>query len=114
LFGCNTLTHGGASASADFNRKMRQVELGMSKVQLGSVFDEAAPRGAKKYPNGTVEVLEVKLRYYAPFDQKADRLSGYVEEPPTWFYFYNGKLVQYGLPNDWPKDPDKIIEVRVR
>jgi hypothetical protein len=37
-----------------------------------------------------------------------------MEYAPTWFYFYNGKLVQYGLPNDWPKDPvQDPVEVRV-
>jgi hypothetical protein len=98
----------------EFGHKLRQIEIGMLKNQVIAVFDEAVPRGAKKYPNGTIEVLEVRNEYYAPFAARADPWTGYVTEKPTWFYFYNGKLVQYGAPNDWPADPDRIIEIRQR
>lgn len=31
-----------------------------------------------------------------------------------WFYFYKDQLVQWGKPQDWPKNPDLIIEKRNR
>lgn len=108
LAGCGT------PQRAEFDQKLRQVEIGMGKKEVVSLFDEAVPRGAKKYPNGTIEVLEVRHEYYAPFAAHADPWTGFVTSPPTWFYFYNGKLVQYGAANDWPADPDKIIEIRHR
>jgi hypothetical protein len=42
-----------------------------------------------------------------------NELSG-TEWNAQWFYFFDGKLIQYGSPNDWPTEPDKIIEVRKR
>lgn len=105
---------GCVDGSAEFGYRLRQVDIGMSKREVFSVFGEAVPRGAKQYPNGIVEVLEVRHDGYAPFDTRADPWTGYVKEPPTWFYFYNGRLVQYGAANDWPADPDKIIEIRHR
>ena len=108
LVGCTT------APRTEFNQKLRQVDIGMSKAAVIEVFQDATPRGAKRYPAGTVEVLEVRNEFYAPFAPRADPWTGYVTEPPTWFYFYNGKLVQYGAPNDWPAEPDKIIEVRHR
>jgi hypothetical protein len=110
-------THGGMDA-ASYQLKMRRVDLGMQKQEFRAVFPEANARGAKAYPQGAVEVLEVMQGSYhfAPTnrpDVVRDGLSG-TEYEPIWFYFYNGKLVQYGKPNDWPKDPDKVVEVRVR
>ena len=115
LVGC--AGSGGLDSSA-YQAKMRSVDVGMTKQEFRSVFPEANARGAKVYPQGTVEVLEVMQATYQFMPSRKpgvvrDALSG-MEYAPTWFYFYNGKLVQYGLPNDWPKDPDKIIEVRVR
>ncbi len=98
----------------DNERKLRQVELGMSKKEICAIFDEAVPRGAKQYPNGKVEVLEIKAEYYSPYAKGHNPWTGMVTEPQTWFYFYNGKLIQFGQPNDWPTDPDKIIEIRNR
>lgn len=108
------LTGCGTTQRDEFALKLRQIEIGMQKNQVIGIFDDAIPRGAKKYPNGTIEVLEVRNEYYAPFAARADAWTGYVTDKPTWFYFYNGKLVQYGAPNDWPADPDRIIEIRQR
>ena len=104
--------------SSAFQAKMRSVDIGMSKNDFRGIFPEANSRGAKAYAQGTVEVLEVMQATYQFMPTRRpevvrDALSG-MEYSPTWFYFYNGKLVQYGLPNDWPKNPDKIVEVRVR
>lgn len=88
----------------------------MSKSDFKKVFPESIPRGAKKYKNGSVEVLEVSYSYYSFIPTgNSDRngLTG-MEGQPQWFYFYNGELLQYGNPEDWPSDPDIIIETRRR
>ena len=101
---------------SEYHNRLQAIELGMKKSEFRSVFPESIPRGAKQYPNGTVEVLEVAYQSYA-FIPSGDRdrngLTG-MEAQPQWFYFYNGVLVQYGNPNDWPANPDLIIETRSR
>lgn len=92
--------------------------MGMSKSDFFRLFPAAEPRGAKMYPKGSVEVFEVRVSQYRfmPSNDAAyvrDAFSG-IESKVTWFYFYNGVLVQYGMPNDWPAEPDKIIEFRQR
>jgi hypothetical protein len=102
----------------DYATATAKIHMGMSKPDFVALFPSAQPRGAKMYPNGTVEVYEQIISDYS-FAGSGDptvrrnEWTG-VESKVTWFYFYNDKLVQYGLPNDWPQDPDKIVEVRVR
>jgi hypothetical protein len=31
-----------------------------------------------------------------------------------WFYFSDDRLVRWGRPQDWPKEPDVIVEKRIR
>ncbi|MBO9484502.1 MULTISPECIES: hypothetical protein [Gammaproteobacteria] len=86
----------------------------MSKKEFASLFPEVKPRGAKRYPGGTVEVLELLVDEYSFIPsghKKRNPLTG-MESTVTWFYFYNNKLIQYGQPQDWPAEPDTIIEVR--
>jgi hypothetical protein len=109
-----TFLIGCAGNMQENEKKLRQVELGMSKKEIFSIYEEAIPRGAKQYPNGKVEVLEIKAEYFSPNAKGSDPWTGMATEPQIWFYFYNGKLIQFGQPNDWPKDPDKIIEIRNR
>ncbi len=100
----------------NYYNKLGQVKLGMTKSEFKRVFPESIPRGAKKYPKGTVEVLEVSYEYYSFFptgNRNRNEWTG-MEGQPQWFYFYNGELIQYGNPEDWPTDPDLIIEKRIR
>lgn len=100
----------------DYNNKLSQVDLGMSKSEFRKIFPESVPRGAKQYSNGSVEVLEVLYAYYSFMptgNRNRNELTG-MEGQSQWFYFYNNQLVQYGNPNDWPKEPDLIIEKRVK
>ncbi len=114
MVGCSS---GGVSSSL-YQSRMRSVEMGMQKADFVRLFSESTARGAKSYPQGTVEVLEVMQSSYEfmPTGRPSVVRDGFtgVEYSPSWFYFYNGKLVQYGAPNDWPKDPDKILELRLR
>lgn len=100
----------------DYNNRLSQVELGMTKSEFRKIFPETIPRGAKQYVNGSVEVLEILYSYYSFMptgNQNRNGLTG-MEGQPQWFYFYNNQLVQYGNPNDWPKEPDLIIEKRIK
>jgi len=99
----------------EYNQKIRNISIGTSKTDFYGNFPDAVPRGAKKYSQGTVEVLEVNVAHFSwwPTGNKKRNALG-MEGHPQWFYFYNDKLIQYGQPNDWPAEPDKIIEIRER
>jgi len=88
----------------------------MTKEQFYELFSEAIPRGAKKYPDGVVEVLEVSVERYAFIstgNRERNPLTG-MEGETRWFYFLEDSLIKYGEPNDWPSEPDVIIELRER
>ena len=88
----------------------------MSKADFRRIFPENVARGAKRYTKGIVEVLEVSHQYYSfvPTGNKNRNPMTDMEGQPQWFYFYDGNLVQYGNPEDWPANPDLIIEKRIR
>jgi len=101
-----------------YSKQAAKIKLGMTKEEFLAIFPSAEPRGAKMYPKGAVEVLEQKVSQYSFWGSsdpnfRRNEWTG-VETRVTWFYFYEGQLVQYGMPNDWPQDPDKIIEIRQR
>ena len=98
---------------AQYDQRLKGVEIGMSKSDLITIFPDASPRGAKKYQAGTVEVLEIGVDQYSfmPTRRATSRNSWTgVESHPRWFYFLNDRLIQYGEPNDWP-DADVVVKV---
>ena len=95
------------------NKQLSKVELGMTKEQVLTIMPRGVPRGAKLYPNGSVSVLEYVAGNYSPFDHHANQWTGMVNQT-MWLYFYNGKLIQWGKPGDWPVNPDAIFEIRNR
>jgi hypothetical protein len=111
LFGCASV----GMKKSDYFSRLGSVELGISKSEFRNLFPESIPRGAKMYLNGTVEVLEVAYQAYSflPTGRERNELTG-MEAQRQWFYFYNGKLIQFGNPNDWPVNPDLIVETRSR
>jgi hypothetical protein len=104
LYGCGSTTVG----ESEYNQGAARVSIGMTKAEFLGLFPTSVPRGAKAYPKGTVEVLEVQKRIYECC------LARDMNATPIWFYFYNGQLVQFGSPSDWPRDPDLVIETRQR
>jgi len=114
LVGCSS----GGISKTDYNQRVKQINLGMTKGEFNTLFPEALQGGAKQYPKGVVEVLEVYVSYYSfsPTGNPNTYRNNYtgMEKQPFWFYFYNDHLVQYGRPGDWPQDPDKITEIRQR
>lgn len=116
VIGINGCASHNALNKDDYDQRSRTIKIDMSKNDFIAVFPEATPRGAKKYSNGIMEVLEVGFGVYSfvpSGNRKRNGLSG-IEEEPQWFYFYDDKLVQYGNPNDWPAEPTSIVEVRRR
>ncbi len=101
-------------SKSDYNAGIRRINIGMSKGEFLNIFPSALPRGAKKYRNGTVEVLEVNYEYYsfAPTGNLNRNFWTGMEGHPQWFYFVKNRLVQYGDPEDWPKEADIVVEVR--
>ena len=98
----------------EFSERTRNIEIGMTKDEFLAVFPEASPRGAKRYSNGVVEVLEIVTTYHSFYptgNQYRDHLSG-IEGTPNWFYFFDEILIQYGRPDDWPKEDDLIIQIQ--
>ncbi len=51
----------------EYYNRLLKIELGLSKSEFKQIFPESIPRGAKKYPKGTVEVMEVSYEYYSFF-----------------------------------------------
>lgn|GEM_PF-796063 len=100
----------------EYYERLRGISLGVEKNDFLQTFPEAIPRGARQYPNGTVEVMELSYEYYAFMptgNTNRNEITG-MEAQLQWFYFYNDTLIQYGNPNDWPQNPDIIIESRAR
>jgi hypothetical protein len=81
---------------------MDKISIGMDKptviAALGKKPDAIV--GAKKYDNGTVEVLQ----YLVSVDA-----AGHPNY--SWLYFYNDKLVQFGKRDgDWQYTADNIAQ----
>ena len=96
-----------------YNDGLERIRMGMTKEEIRRVFPTAVPRGAKRYPTGAVDVLEVDIVQHDFYP-----VQGYVarnnftgaEAYARWFYFFNDQLIQYGDPNDWPASPESKIE----
>ncbi len=99
---------------ADYQSTVAAIRLGINKQDFLKIFPKAEASGAKSFPSGNVEVLEVTVyRYHFGPSSEPEWNSvpgGQVKK--VWFYFYNGNLVQYGNPNDWPEHSDLILETR--
>lgn len=112
------LTFGCVSAEGigytTFKENIRHVYIGMTKAELLHLFPNAQPRGAKKYSDEVIEVLEVNVEKYsfAPSGKFSYRneMTG-MEGQPQWFYFLGDKLIQYGRPEDWP-EADVVLTIR--
>lgn len=86
-----------------------RLNLNMTKQEVIQAMGDHIPMkiiGSKYYGNDVIEVGQ----YY---DKKLMYGQGVVEEI-YYLYFLNGKLFQWGRPQDWRKEADRIIEFRVR
>jgi hypothetical protein len=105
--------HSNTLSKSDYNRKVRAgVDFGMSKHAFVAVFPQAIDRGAKPYPTGTVEALEVKIETYLPVgDPNRDPATG-MQYLTRWFFFFNDQLIEFGRPNEWPAHPEEMRALR--
>jgi len=98
----------------EYRTKMATIGSGISKEEFIKLFPKAEARGAKSYPEGNVDVLEVVVyRYHFGPTAEPEWFSvpgGQVKK--MWFYFFRNTLVQYGQPNDWPDKPNLILETK--
>lgn len=110
IIGCTNV----GMSKKQFNKKMQNIEVGMSKEAFLKILPKAEPRGAKAYSKGTVEVLAVAVseyHFYPTGEGVRNPVTGN-ESRAKWFYFFQNKLIQYGNPEDWPKEADLTIEVQ--
>jgi hypothetical protein len=77
------------------------LQLGMSKAAVvGQLGNPTIVRGAMQNKYGSViEVWEYDVQ---------DRFW------PMWLYFADGKLFQWGQPQDWQREAERIYEMRFR
>lgn len=94
------------SCAGSKNINLSDISLGMTKKEVIERMKKKPDNliGAKKYPEGTLEVLQFT---------KYDALYHFVIER-YWLYFWNDKLSQWGRPGDWKKEADRIYEFRER
>lgn len=101
--------------------RLSRLQIGMPLDGFRSVFPDAYPSGQ----SGETSAYEFSYeqQYTADEDwggRDLDRSIGLAPPKPRtdtqqiWFYFYSGQLVKWGRPNDWPENPDQILEVRVK
>lgn len=99
--------------------RLARLRIGMSIDEFHSIMPEAYVGGQ----NGATTAYEVKrsAKYVTQDEIKNQNIqSGFgspsarTEVQVLWFYFYSSKLVQWGLPKDWPERPEQIIEIRDR
>lgn len=90
------------------SRSLMGLSIGMTKQQVVKILGEpTAFRGATVSANGeTTELFEYTCL-----------IEGSVTTWCCWLYFKENRLVQWGAPNDWrkePKESDIVQEIRVR
>ena len=106
IFGILLLTSCGAKKSMALHTD--RLSLGMTKSEVISVMGEHIPLkmiGSKYYDNGSIAVGQ----YY---DKKL--IMGQWAEEIYYLYFLNDELIQWGRPQDWQKEADRIYEIRHR
>lgn len=85
----------------EYAQQLDQVALGMTKPQLRTLFPDMVTRGQTAVGGQQVEAMELSHNYWTG-------VGGRLEQDQLWFYFYNGRLVKWGRPNDWP-DPRELV-----
>jgi hypothetical protein len=78
---------------------LTKISIGMDKAEVAATLHKTPEIiGSKQYPKGLVEVQKYINTY-----------TGNTE----WFYFYNGKLVQFGKPTgNWITESDILVASR--
>ena len=104
---------------AKFADRLAKLKTGMPLDEFRQILPEAYPSGQ----NGAMTAYELadNAKYVTRGDMAIQTWAiGFgspqarVQRQVLWFYFHKDQLVQWGRPQDWPKDPDLILEQRIR
>ncbi len=100
---------------AKYARPLGAVRIGMPYEDLKTLFPEAHPVGEKDDAEA-YEIVDVQ-KYVTRSDVHERNIDYYFGNPPPrirrqvlWFYFYQGRLVHWGNPGNWPPHPERILE----
>jgi len=99
--------------------RLSQLKTGVPLEDFRRLFPEAYVAG-QSGSTTAYEIAETQ-RYVTQRDMDVQNSRWGVGTPRPrsrreilWFYFYKEQLVQWGRREDWPKDPDIILEKRSR
>lgn len=99
--------------------RLSQLRIGMPLEDFRKLFPEAYVGGLSGLT--TAYELAQSQKYVTQADMEWQNFWWGFGSPRAksrrevlWFYFYKEQLVQWGRPQDWPKDPDFILEARIR
>jgi len=101
--------------------RLSNLDIGMSLADFRKAFPEAVPAGQSQ--STTAYELQHSQQYILESDtrkQPLDYAAGIwtpkprIDKKELWFYFFKSQLVQWGKPQDWPQNPDLIVETRAR
>jgi|688.fasta_scaffold207013_1 hypothetical protein len=93
--------------NAQYSQQLDNIRLGMTKAEVRQLIPNLVTRGQTTVGGQIIEALELQHNYWAG-------VGGRLVNDRLWFYFQNDRLVKWGQPNDWPQNPDVIIEKRLR
>jgi len=95
-----------------YSGRRDKVKVGMSKAEFKKLFPEAVVKEVRLSLSGSnTEALEVVDEFYSVVDtgnKNRDPKTG-MQKEIKWFYFYKDALVQFDEPNNWPNNPEKIL-----
>ncbi len=91
-----------------YERRIKQVSLGMSFDEFQSLFPQRISRGANKGDFGTLVAYEVAYAYYSFAATGAERRNDFTgtERVVTWFFFLNDRLIKTGEEDSWPTEAE--------
>lgn len=89
------------------SQRLSALFIGMNREDFTAIFPDAYIVGQNE--NTTAFEITKTTNYYIK-TQLIDDIKVYKDI--LWFYFYNDRLIKWGRPDDWPQNPDLIIETR--
>jgi len=107
------------SIQAEKSHVLSKLEIGMPLPEFSRIVPEAYVAGQSQ--ETTAYEMVHTQKYVTKEDIDGQNFWWGIGSPRArihkqvlWFYFYKGRLVQWGEPQDWPARPDLILEKRIR